>query len=212
MASNRAVLGHAVQTAEEWLASVAREFDTDDRAFVYRVVRAWLHGLRDGLSVEACAHFGAQLPEVLRGIYYEGWEPSEVPAKHDVDAYVRRFAREAQIRPTEVRHVAATVTAAMHRHLSGAQLASALEQLPQQMREMLWVAPDPDQPGAAEVPDRLEERLSRLEEEVRTLAEAMNELVHGLEHVPVEEPTENHVGRAAHRAHRIMLSGHSPTG
>ena len=128
---------------------MAREFDTDDRGFAYRTLRAWLHGLRDELTVEVCAHFAAQLPEVLRGIYYEGWDPSQVPVDHDLDAYVPRFAREAQVRPTEVRHVASTVTAALHQHLSGAQLTTALAQLPQRLRELLWVAPrNAGEPGA----------------------------------------------------------------
>jgi uncharacterized protein (DUF2267 family) len=208
MATNSTVFDHAVRTADDWLASVAREFDTDDRGFAYRTLRAWLHGLRDELTVEACAHFAAQLPEVLRGIYYEGWDPSQVPVDHDLDAYLHRFAREAQVRPSEVRHVASTLTAALHQHLSGAQLTTALEQLPQRLRELLWVAPrNASQPRAEQPPGRADDRLTQLEREVRTLASALNELVHGLEHTPMEEPADNHATRAAHRAHQILLAG-----
>lgn len=207
MTTSSSVFEPARQTADDWLASVAGEFVTDDRRFAYRALRAWLHGLRDELPVEAGAHFAAQLPELLRGMYYEGWDPSRVPVEHDRDAYARRFAREAQVRPSDVRHVASTVTAALHRHLSGTQLATALEQLPHRLRELLWVAPDAAQPGTAPIPDRLEDRLARLEEQVRTLMSAVSELAHALEHTPVEEPTNNHAARAAHRAHQILLAG-----
>ncbi|MGO8966719.1 MAG: DUF2267 domain-containing protein, partial [Mycobacterium sp.] len=45
-------LDHAMQTAHTWINDVAREFDTEDREFAYRVLRAWLHTLRDRLTVE----------------------------------------------------------------------------------------------------------------------------------------------------------------
>ena len=98
--------------------------------FARRVLRAWLHGLCDALSVDVGAHGAAQLPELWRGVYYEGWDPNRVPMEHDVDAYVRRFAQEAQVRPAEVRHVASTVTAALRQRMSGGLLMTALERLP----------------------------------------------------------------------------------
>lgn len=76
MATNKTVFDHAVRTTDECLASVAQEFETDDQAFANRALRACLHG---ELTVEVCAHFAAQLPEVMRGIYSEGWDPRQVP-------------------------------------------------------------------------------------------------------------------------------------
>lgn len=193
----------AIHTAEDWLASVARQFDTDDKRFAYRALRAWLHGIRDELPVHGCAHFAAQLPELLRGLYYDGWAPSRVPMPHDLDAFIQRFAREAQVRPAEVRRVASTVTTALHEHLAGAELASVLEQLPAPLRELLWVSPAiVNEPREA----RLEQRITRLEEQLRLLTDAVSELVHGLEHTPLEEPTNTHAAQAAHRAHQILLT------
>jgi uncharacterized protein (DUF2267 family) len=131
------VFDHAVHTANTWVNGVAREFDTDDRHFVYRVLRAWLHTLRDRLTVETAAHFAAQLPELLRGIYYEGWNPSAVPEKFDADEYVSRFAREAVISPADVRRAAAAVTAVVQHHLSRGQVDKALDQLPEEIRALL---------------------------------------------------------------------------
>lgn len=153
-------------------------------------------------------HFAAQLPEMLRGIYYEGWDPSQVPVHHDVDTFVRRFASEAQVRPTEVRHVASTVTAALQQRLSGGQLITALEQLPERLRELLWAAPRISDERPTEQADiHWKDRLVRLEQELQTLTNAVNELIHGLEHTPLEEPTNDHTAKAAHRAHQILLTG-----
>src|SRR6185369_10762254 len=75
---------------------------TEDREFAYRVLRAWLHTLRDRLTVQASAHFAAQLPDLIRGIFYAGWNPSGVPKKYDVEEYVLHFAHEANIAPDDV--------------------------------------------------------------------------------------------------------------
>ena len=110
-------LDHAMHTAHTWINDVAREFDTEDREFAYRVLRAWLHTLRDRLTVEASAHFAAQLPDLIRGIFYAGWNPSAVPEMYDAEAYAARFAREAIIAPDDVGKAAAATTAAVLHHL-----------------------------------------------------------------------------------------------
>ena len=202
MANKSALFDDAIRTSEEWLRSVAREFDTDDLHFAQRVLRAWLHGLCHALPVDVGAHLAAQLPELWRGVYYEGWDPSRVRVDHDVNAFVQRFAQEAQVRPTEVRRVASTVTAALQQRMSGGLLMTALERLPQRLRELLGPQ-DPQQPKSTTTDDRL----ALLEKQVQTLTDAMRELVHGLEHTPVDEPTENHLSEAAHRAQQILLAG-----
>ena len=40
-----------------------------------------LQAIRDWLKVEEAAKFGAQLPELLRGVYYEQWQPAKAPVK-----------------------------------------------------------------------------------------------------------------------------------
>lgn len=54
----------------------------------YAAVRTVLHLLRDRLPVAESAHFAAQLPVVLRGVYYEGWKPTDVPVKLNRDDFL----------------------------------------------------------------------------------------------------------------------------
>jgi uncharacterized protein (DUF2267 family) len=208
----------AVHVANRWVASVARAFSTDDRLFAYRVLRAWLHGLRDRLPPDSAAHVAAQLPELLRGVYYEGWDPDKVPVKYDAQEYVRRFARAAGIRAEQVPQAAATVTSALQGCFSTGGLSAALQRLPQSLRHLLTPAGDGEGASAGAVAGQegravrtpaapmADERLARLERGLSALTEAVLELVHGLEPSPVEGPAADRTKQAARRAHQILLS------
>ena len=73
------LIDRSVEKTNVWLKELAEELGTDDRKFAYRVLRAYLHAVRDRLMVDEAAQLAAQLPELVRGIYYEGWVPSRTP-------------------------------------------------------------------------------------------------------------------------------------
>jgi uncharacterized protein (DUF2267 family) len=60
----------------------------------YAALRAVLHAVRDRLTVDASAQFAAQLPMLIRGMYYDGWNPSSVPVKADKEEFLDRVRRE----------------------------------------------------------------------------------------------------------------------
>lgn len=214
-------IDRAVQTTHVWLADVARMFDTDDLRFAYRVTRAWLHNLRDRLPVEVSAHFAAGLPELLRGLYYDGWDPSRVPAKFGPDEYRQRFAAEARIPVVDVPAAARTVTAALAGHLTPGQLEQALGQLPQAVRELISpppvrpavtaavatdtvpVSPNGSRPGAT---PSIEQRIARLEQTAQVLTDALQTLSTGWQATPTSEADADRGPRAARLAHEILLT------
>jgi uncharacterized protein (DUF2267 family) len=130
-------LDRSIDKADEWLADISAGFGTSDRHLAYRVLRAWLHCLRDRLSVQVAAHFAAQLPELLRGVFFDGWNPARVPQKYDRAAYVTRFAREARVRDSDVGKAARIVSAVARRHMSAGVVAEAFGLLPADLRELL---------------------------------------------------------------------------
>jgi uncharacterized protein (DUF2267 family) len=60
----------------------------------YGALRAVLHALRDRLTVEEAAQLSAQLPMLIRGIYFEGWDPTDVPVKMHREDFMERVRRQ----------------------------------------------------------------------------------------------------------------------
>jgi uncharacterized protein (DUF2267 family) len=66
-----------LQESNLWLKELAAILKTREREMAYRVLRATLHALRDRLGAHNAVHLGAQLPMLLRGLYYEGFRLEE---------------------------------------------------------------------------------------------------------------------------------------
>jgi hypothetical protein len=170
--------------------------------------------LRDRLTVDAAAKFGAQLPELLRGAYYEGWVPSRVPARYGVDEYIERFATQAGIRPAEVPTTARTITDVLADRMSPGQLSEALAELPVDLRATIaGSATTVRAQGTSAAPrETAEDRTARLEDQVASLTEAMRTLAHGLEDGQLAGVDEHRVTRAARLADEILIAaGSRPT-
>jgi len=72
-------LEHTVQLTHIWINELESRLGWNDKPRTYRLLKAVLHGLRDWLQLNEMAHFGAQLPGLLRGAYYEQWRPAATP-------------------------------------------------------------------------------------------------------------------------------------
>ena len=84
-----------VQETNLWLKDLMERLHTTDRHRAYSTLRAVLHTLRDRIGAENAAHLGAQLPMLLRGLFYEGWDPTGKPTKERHEAaFLDRVAAE----------------------------------------------------------------------------------------------------------------------
>lgn len=73
------VFDKTVQTTNAWLKEITEATGLDRRR-AYRVLAAVLHALRDRLTVDEVAQLGAQLPILVRGLYYDNGTPPESPS------------------------------------------------------------------------------------------------------------------------------------
>ncbi|CAN7364293.1 DUF2267 domain-containing protein [Mesorhizobium sp. LjNodule214] len=72
---------HAAEQAQQWVSELARDLGWSEQS-AYRLLRSVLHTLRDWLSPAEMADLSAQLPTLIRGIYFEGWNPSAPESEH----------------------------------------------------------------------------------------------------------------------------------
>lgn len=133
------IIARSAEKANVWLNEVAAEMGTEDRGEAYRALRAFLHVLRDRLPVAEVAELSAQLPVLIRGIYYEDWSPGKVAETYrDVDAFLDRVAHEARLAgETEASYAAQAVATVLRRHVSAGEIADVLATLPEGMRKLI---------------------------------------------------------------------------
>ena len=200
---------HALHTANIWLSDINSAFGTRDRRFAQRTLRTWLHTLRDRLTIDAAVKFGQQLPELLRGIYYDGWEPNKAPVKYDVDQYLQRFATEAFIPPGQVASTAATITDVVANHMSPGQVAETVAELPSDLRAILADGTSAAPIAVPNTPRR--KQGEALEDRVIALTEAVRTLAHGMESGQSTGSgiDQAQVARAARLADEILIAAGS---
>lgn len=139
--SNRKIdiVDTTVQKTYEWLGELRDELHMEDSQVAYHALKAVLHCLRDRLSVEDAAGLGAQLPTLVRGIYYDSWHPAHKPLKiRDRDEFLElvseRFGNIGVVQPERLVQV---VLAVLEKHVSQGEVQKIQQSLPKPIRD-LW--------------------------------------------------------------------------
>jgi uncharacterized protein (DUF2267 family) len=127
-----------VQKTHAWLRDIMNAIGADDAHLAYGALRAVLHALRDRLTVDEAVQLGAQLPMLIRGLYYEGWCPRGKPAKTHkaefLDAIRHQFPGPNRLHP-EV--LARAVLKVLSCHVSPGEVRDVKAILPAELRD-LW--------------------------------------------------------------------------
>lgn len=132
------VFDTTVQQTNLWLKAIQDRLGSDDRRFAYLARRGTLHALRDRLPPELAVHLGAQLPMLIRGIYYEEWHMAGTPTRErHVEEFLakveRAFVREP---PPDVQAVAEAVLEVLAARLDPGQVSKVIHALPHELRSL----------------------------------------------------------------------------
>jgi len=134
------VFDTTMQQTNEWLKEIATDLHWEDRRHAYLALRGTLHALRDYLVPDEAAHLAAQLPLLVRGIYYEGWDPSKTPAANrGREDFLGRVASEFKRADPSVDPLRATraVLDVVSKHVSAGEINQVKQVLPKDVRS-IW--------------------------------------------------------------------------
>ena len=136
------VFDTTIQRTNAWLKQVAERLAPtpgDDRHRAYTALRGTLHALRDRMTPDQAAHLGAQLPMLVRGIYYEGWRPAETPRKERLrEEFLAHVAEAFRKEPdVDAEEVARAVFAVLARELDPGEVGKVIATMPEAVRG-LW--------------------------------------------------------------------------
>lgn len=133
------VFDTTLQKTHSWLNELMQILGWDDKHRAYSALRATLHALRDRLPTQEVVQLGAQLPMLIRGLYYEGWNPTDSPVR---ERHKEQFlARIAQPLPGELpvntEEIARAVFQLLAARISEGEIDDVRHVLPAELQE-LW--------------------------------------------------------------------------
>jgi uncharacterized protein (DUF2267 family) len=137
-----AVFDTTLQKTHQWLNELMQLLDWGDKGKAYLALRATLHELRDRLTIQEVAQLAAQLPMLVRGFYYEGWNPTGKPEKERSEeqflAHIARHFQDDDAVDPEL--VARAVFTLLEKHVSEGEIEDVRQVLPSSLRR-LWPPP-----------------------------------------------------------------------
>lgn len=131
---------NSVHKTNDWLAELTADIGLQDQEAAFECLRAVLHSLRDRLPIDSAVGLAAQFPLVVRGIFYENWDPSSTPEKiRDVDVFIDRVKSELnnEVLQDRTKEIIQGTFALLNHHLNGDTIKKFRQLFPMELRE-LW--------------------------------------------------------------------------
>jgi len=134
-------IDHAVQQAHIWINDVEKRMDWNNKPRAYRLLKTVLHALRDHLQVHEAVDLGAQLPTLIRGVYYDQWRPATTPLKdRHLENFLATIDKAFVGDPLDdTAEAAAAVFSLLSDRITAGEIADVRQSLPAQLRA-LWPA------------------------------------------------------------------------
>ncbi|MFW5705182.1 MAG: DUF2267 domain-containing protein [Nanoarchaeota archaeon] len=124
----------------EWINDLSEDIGYTDKQHTYLVLKSVLHALRDRLTIEEATDLAAQLPLVIKGIYYDEYNPSKTPikAKNEEEFYAmvdRGLKNNPEISSEQITPI---VLGFLARRIGGDEIVHVISNLPPKIAA-LWV-------------------------------------------------------------------------
>lgn len=136
------IMDRTIHDTNTWLHRVGEKMNHPDRQMAYHALRGVLFAVRDRLTVEEAHHLGAQLPTLIRGIFFESYAPAHKPLQYrDLGPFISTVSAELDGAGGENPEKAArAVFAVMTNELDEGIVTHVRQMLPEAVRK-LWPEP-----------------------------------------------------------------------
>lgn len=133
------VFDRTIQTTNIWLNEIMEDIGPG-RQVAWKVLSVVLHKLRERLPVDLAAHLGAELPLLVRGVYYDQYQPAKQPgACRSLDEFHEEVARWlSDTRPVDPKDAVRAVFRVLSRHVPEGQIGKVQDSLPTDLRAA-WI-------------------------------------------------------------------------
>lgn len=135
------LIDSSIHTSRVWFRDLMQtlELPEDEAGRGFHALRAGLHAIRDRLPASEAIHLGAQLPTLIRGVYYDGFRLSNDESKiRSRPEMIQRVQRELEPdRRLSALAVLQGVIALLERHVSAGEIGKVVATLPKPIAE-LW--------------------------------------------------------------------------
>ncbi|WP_166256454.1 DUF2267 domain-containing protein [Marinobacter salicampi] len=137
MQSSINIVDHNIKLINTWLRDISDELDSIGEEEAWKRLRAVLQTMSNRITVDEAANFAAQLPIIVRGLYFESWRPAETPHKwRDRAEYIDAVSRKLE-GDIDAERTFKAVLRVIDRHLDSNELNRIKEMHPKELWD-LW--------------------------------------------------------------------------
>lgn len=136
------VIDHTVQLTHEWINELRERLGWSSSRDALRLLRVTMASVRDHLGPEEAAQLAAQMPLLIRGMFYEGWRPTRTPVRErDLARFVVGIeSRVADVQDYRGPEDISAVFDVLNNRISAGEVSHARARLPDAIRA-LWPLP-----------------------------------------------------------------------
>lgn len=129
-----------MQSTNIWLNEIGEDIGPDKQR-AYHALRAVLFAIRDRITVEEAFHLSAQLPLLIRGIFWDGYQPANKPERYrSRDEFLDKVAQGVgQIQPMDPEECARAVFRVLQTHVPEGEVGDVKSMLPEDVRRIFPV-------------------------------------------------------------------------
>jgi uncharacterized protein (DUF2267 family) len=130
-------LDRSIQLTMEWLNEIQEEFKWPDKDRVYDATKAVLLATRDRITVEEAHQFAAQIPMVMKGMFFDRYDPTDKPMLiRNKDKFLEHVRMHFGDRSLDSENAVLIVVKVLRKKISQGQYEDVVGSMPKEIQKL----------------------------------------------------------------------------